>query len=201
MDEPSELRQKTIAIAKKHKASWIELGQYLYTIHKDKHYKSWGYLSFQTYCKKELSIKETTAAKLMKSYHFLEKEEPRMVSPTFLEKEESAKIPDYEAVNVLRLAKQNQKINTGDFSDLREAVLNAAKEPQEIRAQIKQILEDRDEREPDEIQRSKRNASIKRLVTMLSSMKKQMESEKLLPAYLIKQMADLAGKLEDQLEE
>ncbi|MBU3759573.1 MAG: hypothetical protein FGM27_06540, partial [Candidatus Omnitrophica bacterium] len=48
------LRQKTIETAKRHKASWIELGQYLFTIHRDKAFKSWGFLSFETYCVKEL---------------------------------------------------------------------------------------------------------------------------------------------------
>ena len=54
------LRKKTLETAQRHKASWIELGQYLFSIQKDKLYKNWNYLSFETYCRKELGIKETT---------------------------------------------------------------------------------------------------------------------------------------------
>ena len=64
LDSSTEtLRQKTLETARRHKASWIELGQYLFSIQKDKLFKQWGFLSFETYCKKELDIKETTAAK------------------------------------------------------------------------------------------------------------------------------------------
>ena len=70
------LRNKTLDAAKRHKASWIELGQYLYAIYKDKYYKDWGYLTFEAYCGKEINVKLSTASKLLKSYDFLEKEEP-----------------------------------------------------------------------------------------------------------------------------
>ena len=82
-----ELRVKTVEIAKKHKSSWIELGQHLFSIYKNKLFKEWGYQAFETYCRKELGIKETTASKLLKSYSFLEKEEPRIVKPEFPQEE------------------------------------------------------------------------------------------------------------------
>lgn len=195
------LRQKTQDAAKRHKASWIELGQYLFTIHKDKLYKEWGYLVFETYCKKELGIKETTAAKLLKSYSFLEKEEPSLASAEhFMEEDAPKAVPHYESVNLLRLAKENKNLTTGDFADLRESVIQHAKEPKEVRAQVKKLLSDREVKDPAEVRRTRRNAAIKRLVTMLSSTKRELESEGLLPAYLIKQISELAAKLEDQIE-
>ena len=195
------LRQKTQDAAKKHKASWIELGQYLFTIHKDKMYKEWGYLVFETYCKKELGIKETTAAKLLKSYSFLEKEEPQLASAErFMEDDAPKNVPHYESVNLLRLAKENKSLTSGDFADIRESVIQHAKEPKEVRAQVKKLLSDREVKDPLEVRRTRRNAAIKRLVTMLSSTKRELESEGLLPAYLIKQISELAVKLEDQIE-
>ena len=195
------LRQKTQDAAKRHKASWIELGQYLYTIHKDKMFKEWGYLVFETYCKKELGIKETTAAKLLKSYAFLEKEEPSLASTErFMEEDAPKDVPHYESVNLLRLAKENKNLTTNDFADLRESVIRHAKEPKEVRAQVKKLLSDREVKDPAEVRRTRRNTAIKRLVTMLSGTKRVLESEGLLPAYLIKQISELAAKLEDQIE-
>ena len=200
--EKDELRKKTLEIVKRHKASWIELGQYLYTVHKEKLYKTWGFLSFEAYCKKELGLKETTASKLLKSYFFLEKEEPRIAAPSYAEETEPRTIPNYESVNLLRLAKENKKISSTDYADLRHEVLNTGKEPKEIRAQVtKMIAEQEEAKNPSEVRRTKRNTAIKRLVTMLNLTKREFESEHLLPAYLLKQMNDLTEKLVDQLEE
>lgn len=197
------LREKTLDAAKRHKASWIELGQYLYSIHKDKLYKAWGFLAFETYCKKELGIKESTAAKLLKSYLFLEKEEPKFVKPTFIKDEETAAaVPHYESVNLLRLAKQNQKITPGDYTALRKSVIDNAREPKEVRAQVRQvILSQAEAQDPAEVRRTKRNTAIKRLVTTLSNTSKELEREKLIPGYLVTQIQDLVAKLEDQIEE
>lgn len=195
-----DLRRETLEIAKQHKASWIKLGQHLYTIQKDKFYKHWGFLSFETYCKKELGIKETTATKLLKSYAFLEKEEPRLAQADYSEEESPKAVPHYESVNLLRLARENKKLTPQDYAEVRDSVVNAGREPKEIRAQVKKLLSEYEVKDPKEVRRTRRNAAIKRLVTILSSTKRELESEGLLPAYLIKQINDLAAKLEDQIE-
>ena len=195
-----ELRVKTVEIAKKHKSSWIELGQHLFSIYKNKLFKEWGYQAFETYCRKELGIKETTASKLLKSYSFLEKEEPRIVKPEFPQEENPRKIPDYEAVNLLRLAKDNKNIPTSDFAELRQEVLNEGKEPKEIRAQVKKILEAQKPKDTPEAKDQKRNSVLRRLVGFLNGAKTQLEEEDLVPDYLIKQIEALTAKLEDQLE-
>lgn len=198
--ENETLRNNTLDAAKRHKASWIELGQYLFSIHKDKLYKAWGFLSFETYCKKELGIKEATAAKLLKSYAFLEKEEPRMVRPEFKEEEPAAVLPHYESVNMLRLAKNNKNIAPEDFAELRNAAIKNGKEPKEFRAQVQRLLSEREVKDPAEVRQTRRNAAIKRLVTVLSNTRAELEKEKLLPEFLLKQISELAAKLEDQIE-
>lgn len=194
------IRKKTLEAARQHKASWIELGQYLNAIYKDKHFKEWGFLSFEAYCMRELSIKQQTASKLIKSYAFLEKEEPRLAKPEFSEEASPKKLPDYEAVNLLRLAKENEKITPRDYAELREAVLESAREPKEVRSQVKKILEARDDKDPAEVRQARRNGLIKRLVTMLSSARREFESENLVPGSILKEMAALAEKLEGQIE-
>ncbi|MDD5225742.1 MAG: hypothetical protein PHV97_00980 [Candidatus Omnitrophica bacterium] len=195
-----ELREKTVEIAKNHKASWIQLGQHLFSIYKNKLYKEWGYQAFETYCHRELNIREATASKLIKSYSFLEKEEPRIVKPDFTEEEAPRKIPDYEAVNVLRLAKNNKNIPTNEFAELRNDVLNEGKEVKEARAQVKKILETHAPKDTPEAKDQKRNGVLRRLIGFINSAKTQLEEEDLVPDYLLKQMEALAQKLEDQLE-
>ena len=196
------LRQKALETSKRHKASWIELGQFLHAIHRDKLYKHWGYLAFETYCRKELGIKEATAAKLLKSYFFLEKEEPRLASPeSFVQEDGPRTVPNYESVNLLRLAKENKKLTTEDFAEVRESVLDQGREPKEVRAQVKKLISEREPKDPAEERRSRRNAAIRRLVTMLSRTRRELQSEGLIPEYLVKQIGELSAKLEDQIEE
>ncbi len=194
-----ELRIQTVEIAKKHKASWIQLGQHLFSIYKNKLYKEWGYPAFDSYCKKELGIRDTTASKLIKSYSFLEKEEPRIVKSDYAEDETPRKIPDYESVNVLRLAKNNKNIPTNEFAELRNDVLNEGKECKEVRAQVKRILETHAPKETPEMKDQKRGSILRRLIGFLNSAKTQLEEEDLVPDYLLKQIDTLTQKLEDQL--
>lgn len=195
-----ELRIKAVEVAKKHKSSWIELGQYLFSIYKNKLYKEWGYQVFETYCQKELNIKEATASKLIKSYSFLEKEEPRIVKPDYTEEETPRKIPDYEAVNALRLAKNNKNIPTNEFAELRNDVLNEGKEVKEVREAVKKILENHAPKDTAEMKDQKRVSVVKRLVGFLKSAKTQLEEEDLVPENILKQIEALAQRLEDHLE-
>ena len=195
----NELREKTVEIAKKHKASWIQLGQHLFSIYKNKLYKEWGYQQFETYCQKELSIKDATASKLIKSYSFLEKEEPRIVKPDFTEEETPRKIPDYESVNLLRLVKNNKNIPTNEFAELRNDVLNEGKEPKEVRATVKKILETHAPKDTPELKEQKRGSILRRLIGFLNSAKTQLEEEDLVPENILKQIEALAQRLEDHL--
>lgn len=195
------LRERTLDAAKKHKASWIELGQYLYAISKDKLYKTWGYLAFETYCMKELSMKKTTASKLLKSYAFLEQEEPRLVDPSLNKDEKPGSLPDPESVNLLRLAKDNRDLTPQDYAEVRESVIDHAKDPKEIRAQVKKLLSDREEKDPREVRRERRNAAIKRVITTIKNAKTELKADNLLPQYLLTQMDELMSKLQDQIEE
>ncbi len=194
------LREKTLEVAKRHKASWFELGQYLYTIYKDKHYKTWGYLEFETYVGKELHLKHTTAVKLLKSYYFLEKEEPKVFEEASNADSSSQLLPSYESVNLLRLAKSNKKLKPEDVHQIRKSVFDQGKEAREVKGQVRKMLSERDDRDPQEVRETRRNSTIRRLVVTLRHAGEELEAGKLLPAFLLKQIDELAIKLEDQLE-
>ncbi len=193
------LREKTLEAAKQHKLSWIQLGQYLYTVYKDKHYRNWGFLNFETYCAKELRIKSTTASKLLKSYYFLEKQKPDLVKADS-ESTASKQAPNFESVNMFRLAQNNKKLTSQDVREIEKAVFDHEREPKEIRAQMKKLLSERDDRSPKEIKQERRNSTIKRLISTLMNAEKELKNGNLLPGYLLDQIGDLVVKLEDQLE-
>ncbi len=197
----TEIRDKTLQTAKSYKASWIELGRYLQTIYKDKMYKGWGFLAFETYCKKELGMKEAMASKIIKSFSFLETEEPKLSQPEFFQKEQSQPVPDLDALNTLRLAKNNKNIPERDFADIRESVLEKGAGQQEVRAKVKKIIEKTQDTESLEFKKTKRNAVLRRALSSLIAVQRECAQSKLVPDYLIKQISDLAVKLEDQLND
>lgn len=195
------LRQKTVDIARSHKTSWIQLGQCLFTVYKDKMYKSWGYLTFEAYCLKDLGIKNTMASKLLKSYGFLEKEEPQLAetgsNPE--SQEDPKKIPNYESVNLLRLARENKLFTPKDFSQLREAVIEQGKDPKEVKVQVKKILDERKPAQTKEQKEVKRQSKIRRLIGLIKAGVRDLEDDDLLPDHLAKQVDSLIQKLEDQI--
>jgi hypothetical protein len=133
-------RYKVLSCARDFKNSWIELGQFLFNVYKDKMFKDWGFLTFEAYCLKEIGIKQPTAMKLLKSYSFLEKEAPTFVKRESMEEREPARIPSYEAVNALRLAKESDRLSPKQYEDLREDVLDEVKEDAEVKKKIKYVL-------------------------------------------------------------
>lgn len=196
-----EIRSKTLVTAKSYKASWIELGSYLQAIYKDKMYKGWGFLAFETYCKKELGMKEAMASKIIKSFAFLESEEPKLTKPEYFEKETSQPVPDLDALNTLRLAKNNKNIPQQDFEEIRESVIERGAGQQEIRAKVKKIIEDTQDTTSLEFKKTKRNAVLRRALSSLIAVQRECAESKLVPDFLIKQISDLAVKLEDQLND
>lgn len=194
------LREKAVEAAKRHKISWVELGQYLQKVYQEKLFKEWGFLTFEGYCMKELNIKRTTASKLVGSYQFLEKEEPRLLQPKVEQELAPKEFPDYEAVNVLRLAKANSQLKPQDYAALREAVLEEGREPKEIRSQMKKILEQREPQDPAETRRARRNSMLRRLIGLLNNTQEELGGAKMLPGGILSQIKTLCRELEAQIE-
>ena len=137
---PESLRYRVLESAKNFKNSWIELGQYLYAVYKDKLFKDWGYGTFEAYCAKEIGIRQPTAMKLLKSYYFLEKEEPQYLKKRSDEESKPTETADLDSVNALRLVKANENISERDYEKIREEVLDKGQEPAEVKKKIKYLL-------------------------------------------------------------
>jgi len=194
------LREQVLQAARHFKTSWVELGQFLFSIYKDKLFKSWGYITFETYCNKELSLKLTTASKLIKSYEFLEREEPRFADVSKIEETKPEQLPHYDSVNLLRLAKQSEKFTPEDLGELQESVLKKAREPQAVRAQMKRIMDEKLASEgPQAMREQRRLTLLKRLSSSLDSARRELASDNLAPAHLLKQIDELRDKLMHQI--
>jgi len=196
VDERS-LRYRLLKIAKDFKTSWIELGQALYSVWKDKLYAQWGYLTFEAYTTKEIGIRKQTALKLLKSYYFLEREAAPYLRQEYRQSSEAAAVPGYESIDVLRRAKTG--LDERDYEKLKKDVFEKGKDAKDVRRDLTSLLTQREELEPEEARRKKKIATVRRLLGMLKALQRDIEILKLLPAGDLAEIRRLVKKIEDEL--
>ena len=199
--EADSLRRHVLESAKDFKTSWIELGRALYSVWKDKMFKSWGYTTFDAYAASEIGIKKQTAVKLLKSYYFLEKEEPQYLAKDNTEPENVAAMPSYESVDLLRTAKNKKELDKDDYEHLKKEIFEKGRDARDVKKDLTSLIRQRQELDPDEAYQKRKYASVKRLLGTLKALKTEIEISKLLPAPLIKELSGLISKVEAEIEE
>lgn len=197
--DQSSIRYVVLRSARNFKTSWIELGQALYSVWKDKAYKEWGYITFDAYTQKEVGIKKATAMKLLKSYYFLEKEEPDYIQKDYSSSQAPASTPSYESVNLLRLAKNKNSLDKEDYQRFKKDVLDLGKEPGQVRRDLTSLMRQREELTPDEARQRRKFTVVKRVVSSLKTLKADIEAQKLLPTGLVREISLLIDKLEKEV--
>ena len=193
------IRYKILESAKGFKTSWVELGQALYSVWRDKSYKEWGFLTFEAYTSKEIGIKKQTAMKLLKSYYFLEKEEPSYIEKAGGPPENAAFVPTYEAINVLRLANSKKMLDRVDYAHLKKEVLERGRDAGLAKKDLTALIRQREELEPDEARHKRRVATLKRLLTALKTLRTDIETSKFLPVGTVKEISSLINKIEAEI--
>ncbi len=194
--DSSSLRYHILESARNFKRSWIELGRSLYSVWKDKMYKEWGYINFDIYVSREIGIRKQTAMKLLKSYYFLEKEEPQYLKADYAEAASAAQIPSYESVDLLRQAKNKKVLDEDDYNNLKKEIFEKGRDAQELKKNLGVIIRQRQELEPEEAQEKRKLAALRRLLGQLRLLKQEIEVLKMLPMPLIKELDALIKKIE-----
>ena len=197
--DKDSLRYQILQNAKDFKTSWIELGRALYSVWRDKLYKGWGYGKFEVYSSREIGIRKQTAMKLLKSYYFLEKEEPGYLKNDYIESADAGAVPTYESIDVLRLAKNKKILDEEDYSNFKKEVFEKGKDAREARRDLTTLIRQRQELDPEEARKKRKLSTVKRLIGVLKSLREEIESQKLLPAPLIREAAALIKKLEEEV--
>ena len=195
------LRYHVLQNAKSFKTSWIDLGQALYNVWKDKLYKDWGYQEFDSYASKEIGIRKETALKLLRSYSFLEKEEPKYLKKEYNDAAEADVIPSYESVDVLRKANQNKNVGREDYARIKKYVLNDGKDAKEVRKDLTQMIKRNEELDPEDARKKKQEILVKRFISVLRSVSREIRLTKALPAQIAKEADSLIVKIESAMQE
>jgi len=199
-DVSSELLRSQIRdYSKNFKTSWINLGQSLYSAWKDNLFYAWGYDKFEYYVEQEVGLQKQLSFKLLKTYSFVEQEEPAYLKKEFNETRGVVQVPGYEAVNVLRLAKQKKDLLRDDYMKLRKDVFDKGKDASVVRQELTAMMKERSPIDPEEERDMRSEAAVRRLYNALDVFKKDMEVLKLIPDNIVEEAQDLMDKLEAQL--
>jgi len=190
---PGSLRYETLQAAKQFKSSWITLGRMLFTVYSEKKFREWGYLTFEAYCAKEIGVRAATAKKLLHSYYFLEKEEPALLQR--LSDDSPTKLPQLDAVNVLRLLKKRQEISPVHYQRFRSYALERGAEAPELRKEVRSFLEEA-QPDPAKAREERRKATLKRMIGTLKAMRLEMAASNWVPKKLLTEIEALTQKLE-----
>jgi len=194
-----QIREQVTEHAKNFKRSWINLGQALYPVWKEKWFFTWGYDKFENYTQQELGIKKPTAIKLLKSYYFVEQDEPEYLNAEFTEEREAPKVPDCDSINVLRLARANKELTKDDYQDLKKAIFEKGKDASGARKDLTAMMRERKVVDPDEEREQRNEAAIRKFLNAAQSFKKDMESLKLIRGDLLTETENLLKKLEQEI--
>lgn len=134
--DPASERHKTLLAARHFKAAWVELGEALTAVREAQGFKTWGYSTFEAYCRRELRIKQETANKLTRSFAFLRDHEPDV-----LQGRDSRELPPLDVVDLLSQARERTKVSDDELSSLREAVFSEEAAPPTRTAVMKRLRE------------------------------------------------------------
>jgi hypothetical protein len=192
------LRMELAEYAKDFKVSWVHLGQGLYSVYRDKLFYVWGYEKFEDYVIRELGLKKPLALKLVKTYFFVEQEEPAYLKKEFSESREASVVPSYESLDVLRLAKRRNELTREDYSKLRKDIFDKGKEASVVKKDLTAIIKERKKVDPEEEREKRNQASIKRFLSALKNFKNDMESLKLIEADIVEEAETLLKRLEEK---
>jgi hypothetical protein len=196
--QPEDIRHHMLENAKRFKTSWISFAQALYSVWKDKLYKQWGYEKFETYTAKEIGIKKQTAIKLLRSYHFLEREDPMYLKKDYNNQADTALIPTYQSVDVLRVAKNKKELTREDYAKIKSSVLELGKDSTAAKKDLVTLMRQREELQPEQVWQKKRAAIFKRLLTTLRSVLKEARTANMLSVKSLDEIERITDKVETE---
>lgn len=78
-------------------------------------------------------------------------------------------------------------------------MLGSGKDVQDVRKSLSGIIKQREELDPDEAREAKRAAVLKRFIGTLKSLKRDLETSKMLPAAIIKDVSALIARIESEI--
>lgn len=117
--DPSSKRYHVLSAVRDFKASWVTVGEELTEVREKSLFERWGYTNFETYCRRELRIKNDTATKLTRSFSFLRDHEPKA-----LDERQQRELPPLDVVDLLSQARERSQVQPSELDTIRQEVFD-----------------------------------------------------------------------------
>lgn len=114
--DPSSERFRILVAARDFKAAWVAFGEFLTKVRESSRYKSWGYDTFEIYCRQELRLRQDTANKLTRSFAYLRDHEPAVV------RNREREMPPLDVVDLMSRAAERTKVTPSQLGEIHEEV-------------------------------------------------------------------------------
>jgi hypothetical protein len=180
-------RGQVLDAARRFKAGWVELARHLAKVQAERLFEEWGYATFEAYCSRELRIKKATAQKLVMSYGFLEKHEPRVLD----DPEQARKAPAFEVVQVLSRAEEQGQLDEESYREVREKLWERPVAPAEIKRELAKRFPAPEPEEPPV------DLALKRLAAAARKLARDLSGCSKVPRAVAERAAALAEDVEE----
>ncbi len=190
------IREDIQRYAKHFKTAWLNLGRHLFAVYQDKMYHAWGFEKFEDYTEKELGLPKGICQKLLKAYLFVEQQEPAYLEADFARERDAVRIPPYEAIDVLRLAKSKKELLAEDYQKLRHDVFDRGIPAAEVRKDLTAIIKERKPVDPEEEREKRQQAVIKKFLSALDAFKKDARHHMLVTDEVLDEIDRLKKRLQ-----
>ena len=111
----------------------------------------------------------------------------------------AATLPSFEAIDVLRLAKNKKELDVSDYAHLKNEIFEKGKDARDLKKDLTGLIREKKEVSPEEAWEKKKLAHVTRLLSTLKSLRKEAEMLKLLPIALLKETSQLIKDIEAQI--
>jgi hypothetical protein len=138
--DPRSERYRVLKAARDFKSSWVTLAELIHQVEQMQKYADWGFDSLEQYCVEELRISPRTAQKLLKSFRFLQENEPDVVTQREEDPRDRPPIPDVAQVSFLARARTDQGLPEPVYRKLRDAAFRHGATVTELRSQLKEAV-------------------------------------------------------------
>lgn len=143
--DPATPRYQVLVSARQFKSSWVELGEKLTRVLREKLFQNWGYNNFEDYCRKEIRIRQATAEKLTLAFGYLERQQPTLLGS----RDQNRELPDYRSVDLLRRVDEDPSMDETQKADLKRAVFEERRSLPNVRRQYQEMVREQNSEEDD----------------------------------------------------
>lgn len=159
-------RVTVLGCARQFKRSWIELAEALTAVLDKGSWERWGYKSFDSYCKKELKVTPSTAAKLTGSFRFLKASAPKIIERTM--EEPNAPVPDMKVIDFVSKAERRGAADDETMRSIHKAAFDEGISAPKLAKRFKEVAFPLSKKEQTQKVLVQLESTAKRLASLLA---------------------------------